>query len=43
MQKQGLIFKRIQRQIRSKKLDALQKTSIMLGLETDPWSEELVL
>lgn len=43
VQKHGLIFKRIQRQIRSKKLDDLQKTSIVLGLETDPWSEELVL
>lgn len=36
VRKRGLIFKRIQRQIRSKKLDALQKTSIMLGLEADP-------
>lgn len=43
MQKPGLIFKRIQRQIRSKKLDDLQKNSTMLGLETDPSSEELVL
>lgn len=36
VQKQGLIFQRIQKQIRSKKLDGLQKTSIVLGLETDP-------
>lgn len=43
VQKQGLIFRGIQRQIRLKKLDDLQKTSIMLGLEADPWSEELVL